>query len=62
MVFRPKCEAVAADCMKLYKENHDTYSSLIIFRVHISRWMNCAERVNMHGGEEKCLLVFGGRI
>jgi hypothetical protein len=30
MIFRPKCDAVVAGCIKLYKDNHNLYSSLII--------------------------------
>jgi hypothetical protein len=54
MIFRPKCEAFAAGCVKLYKDNHDLYSSLIIIiiRVNTSRWMRLAERVACMGRRE----------
>jgi len=47
MIFRPKCEAFAAGFIKLYKDDHDLYSSIIIIiiRVNTSRWMRLAERV-----------------
>jgi hypothetical protein len=59
MIFRPKCETFAAGFIKLYKDNHDMYSSLIIIiiiiiiiRVNTSRWMKLVERVACMGRNE----------
>jgi hypothetical protein len=55
MIFRPKCEAFAAGCIKLYKQNNDLNSLLIIIiiiRVDTSRWMRLAERVACMGRRE----------
>jgi hypothetical protein len=51
MIFRPKFEAFAAGCIKLYKQNNDLNSLLIIIiiRVDTSRWMRLAERVACMG-------------
>jgi uncharacterized membrane protein YidH (DUF202 family) len=62
MIFRPKCEAFAAGCIKMYKNNHDLYSSfiiiiiiitiIIIIMVNTSRWMRLAECVACMGRRE----------
>jgi hypothetical protein len=62
MIFRPKCEAFAAGCIKLYQDNHALYSSqimififviiIIIIRVNTSRWMRLAKRVACMGRRE----------